>query len=224
MDYERLNFSVSQNSWSGDTTPQIVPISSTTNGNSTSANNVSSSSPNHGNTTSSHNLPAGTIAGLVVATCFIFIIAAAAAAFYFIRRRRIRKKKQSEDSKKEEAFDPFAKAEMDGSGKDPLGELDAPWKPPPEADSSSRIEMPGNDVIAELAGNRGRAEMEGNSTAAEVKGETIVAVEMDAGIYGLSGASSLTPRTSRSDTSSSSNNNKRERPLVKQKPLPISPT
>ncbi len=219
VDYERLNFSLSQNSWSGDTTPQIVPISSTTKG--PSANDVSSSSANDGNTTSSHKLPAGTIAGIGVAAFFIFIIAAAAAAFYFIRRRRIRKEKQS---KKEEAFDPFAKAEMDGSGKDHSGELDAPWKPPPEADSSSRIEMPGNGNEAELAGNRGVVEMEGSSTAAEVKGDTIVAVEMDAGVYGLSGASSISPRTSRSDTSSSSNNDKRERPLVKRKPLRMLPS
>ncbi len=216
VDYERLNFSVSQNSWSGDTTPQIVPISSTSNG--PSANDESSSSANDGNTTSSHKLPAGTIAGVGVAASFIFIIAAVAAAFYFIRRRRIRKEKQP---KQGEAFDSFAKAEMDGSGKDPSGKLDAPWKPPPEADSSPRIEMPGNGNEAELAGNRGGVEMEGSSTAAELKGDTIVAVEMDAGVYGLSGASSLAPRTSRSDTSSSSNNNKRERPVVKRKPLPI---
>lgn len=48
---------------------------------------------------------------------------------------------------------------MDGLGKHLLGELDASGKLPAEADSSSRIEMPGNGTKTELAGSRVSVEM-----------------------------------------------------------------
>lgn len=222
VDYERSNFSVSQNNWDGDTTPEIAAIASTTN--STSANNASSSSVDHRKASSSHNLPPGTFAGVGVAAFFLCLIAVTVATFYIIRRRRRRREDQPVEPKVEEILDPYAKAEMDGSGKDPLGELDAPWKPPPEADSSSRVEMPSNDDKSELAGGKCGVEVEGSDVAAELKGDRFSLVEMDAGRHGLSEVPSLSRRTSRSNISSLRKDDTRERPAGRRKPLPKVPT
>ena len=68
----------------------------------------------------------------------------------------------------EEVINPFAKAEIDGSGKDPPGELEAPLQLPVEADSWSRFEVPGNfGSTRELAGSRVSVEIEGSVPAAE---------------------------------------------------------
>lgn len=85
----------------------------------------------------------------------------------------------------EETPDPYAKAEMDGSGKDPLGELDAPWQLPPEADSSSRAEMPSKSNKSELPGSKGGVEVVGSDVAAELEGDRLALVEMEIGAHGL---------------------------------------
>ena len=206
------NFSVSQNDWYGDTTPQIVPISS-----AFKSIVLNSTSTSNGNATSSHKMPAGSIAGIGVGAAFFFLIPGAiAAAVYSIRRRRRRREEQSNDPKIEETLDPYAKPEMDGSGKDPLAELKVPWRSPAEADSCSRIEMAGNGNGTELVGSRVSVEMEGSHLAGE---ERLAPVEMDAGTHGVSEAPSSSPRTLRNETSSSPNN-RRERPTGRRKPLP----
>lgn len=122
VDYERLNFSVLQNKWSRDSTPQIVPISTTNNRNSVV--NESDSSTNDGKAISSHKMTAGKIADITVAAFLICAIATKVAGFYFNHRRRRRKEEQPVDSKVVQA-------------RDPLEELDTSSKPSPEADSSS---------------------------------------------------------------------------------------
>ena len=222
VDYERSNFSVSQNNWDGVTTPEITAIASTTN--STLANNASSSSVDHGKARNSHSPPTGTLAGVGVTAFFLCLIAVTAATFYIIRRRRRRREDQPVEPKVEETLDPYAKAEMDGSGKDPLGELDAPWKPPQEADSSSRVEMPSNINKPELAGSKGGVEVEGSDVAAEMKGDRLCPVEMDAGAHGLSEVPSPSLRTSKSNISPLREDDIRERPASRRKPLPKLPT
>ena len=218
VDYERQNFFVSQNDWYGDTTPQIVTISSTA-----IPTAVNGTSTFNGKVRGSHRPPPGILAGAGVAAFFACtdIIAAATGAF-FIRRRRRSRKKMLKDPKIEETIDAFAKAEMDGSGKDPLAELDAPWKSPVEADSSSRIEMPGNlGERRELVGSRVSLEMEGSHAAAE---DNFGLVEMDAGTHGLPEVPSLSPRTLKSDTSTQKKDDRRKKPIGKRKPLAKLPT
>lgn len=217
VDYERQNFSVSQNDWYGDTSPQIVTISPIA-----IPNAVNGTSTFNGKVGGSHRPPPGTLAATGVAAFFACIIATAAGAFFFNRRRRRSREKMLKDPKIEETIDAFAKAEMDGSGKDPLAELDAPWKSPVEADSSSRIEMPGNlGERRELVGSRVSLEMEGSNAAAE---DRFGLVEMDAGTHGLLEAPSLSPRTLKSDTSTQKKDERRKRPSGKRKPLAKLPT
>ena len=205
VDYERRNFSISQNDWYGDTTPQIVSIASTD-----IPNMVNKTSTNGKNATSRYKMPASSITSVSVTAFLGFYIAAVVVSFYLFRRRRRTRQKQPKDSKIEEVVNPFAKAEMDGSGKDPPGELDAPWRSPVEADSSSRIEMPGNlGNMRELAGSRVSVEIEGNHPAAENR---LGLVEMDAGPHGLCEAPSTSPRTVRIDSSSSNKDDWGDRP------------
>ncbi len=165
-------------------------------------------------------MPAGSIAGIGVAAAFSVLIIAAATAVYSIRRRRRRREEQSKNAKSEETLDLYAKPEMDGSGKDPLAELEVPWTSPAEADSCSRIEIAGNGNGTELVGSRVSVEMEGSHVVVE---ERLAPVEMDAGTRGVSEAPTSSPRTLRSETSSSPNN-RRERPTGRRKPLPKQPT
>ena len=197
VDYERRNFSISQNDWYGDTTPQIVPIYSTD-----IPSTVNNTSASDGNATSRHKTPASTI-GSIIGAVFsgILIAAAAVAAIYFFRRRRRKGQNQPKDPNIEEIIDPFAKAEMDGSGKSPRGELEAPLPLPVEADSSSRVEIPGNlGNTRELAGSRVSVEIGGSVPAAD---ERLSIIEMDAGTHGLCEAPSTSPHVLRIDNSSS---------------------
>lgn len=77
---------------------------------------VNDTSTNHGNTKSRYKLPASTVVSISVATFLGFMIAVFA-AYYFVRKLRRSVEEQPEDRKIEETIDPFAKAEMDGSGK-----------------------------------------------------------------------------------------------------------
>ena len=163
VDYERRNFSISPNDWYGDTTPQIVPIASTD-----IPSMVNNTSASDGDATRRHKMPASTIGSVIGAAFFGIFIAAVVASLYLFRRRRRKGQKQPRDPMIEEVIDPFAKAEMDGSGKDPPGELEAPSQLPVEADSSSRAELPGNlGGTRELAGSRVSVEIEGSAPAAE---------------------------------------------------------
>ena len=166
---------------------------------------------NHGNTKSRYKLPASTIVSISVATFLGFMIAVVA-AFDFVRRLRRSVEEQPKDRKIEETIDPFAKAEMDGSGKDPPAELNAPCRSPVEADSSSRVEMPGNlGKRRELARSRVSVEMEGSDATTEDRPGP---VELYAGTHGPSEA----PSALRVDTSSSKIDDRRERPSGKRKP------
>ena len=217
VDYERRNFSISQNNWYGDTTPQIVPIASTD-----LPSTVNNTSANDGKATSRHKMPAREIGTIIGAAFFGFLVAAVVVSFYFFRRRRRKGQKQPKDPMIEEVIDPFAKAEMDGSGKDPPGELDAPWRSPVEADSSSRVELLGNLGNArELAGSRVSVEIEGSVPAAENR---LGPVEMDAGTHGPCEAASSSPHALRIDNSSSNKNHRGYRPSGKRKPLVKLPT
>ena len=143
---------------------------------------VNNTSTRDGNATSRHRMPASTI-GSIIGAAFGFLIAASAVSFYLFRRRRRTRQKQPKDPEIEEVVNPFAKSELDGSGKDPPGELDAPWRSPVEADSSSRVEVPGDlGNTRELAGSRVSVEIEGSHPAAENR---LGVVEMDAGTHGL---------------------------------------
>lgn len=184
--------------------PQIVPISS-----KVTSSAVNSTSTGNGKATRSLKIPTGTIIGIGVAgALFILIIAAVAAAVYFIRRRRRRNEEESKDPKIEETLDPFAKPEMEGSGKDPLAELEVPWISPAEADSCSRVEMAGSGNGTELVGSRVSVELEGSNVAVE---DRVAPVEMNAGTHAVSEAPSSSPRTLRCEISSSLNNSWRER-------------
>ena len=176
---------------------------------------VNDTSTNHGNTKSRYKLPASTIVSVSVATLLGFMIAVLA-AFYFVRKLRGSVEEQPKDRKIEETIDPFGKAEMDGSGKDPPAEIDAPCRSPVEADSSSRVEMPGNlGKRRELAGSRVSVEFEGSDAATEDRPRP---VELYAGTHGLPEAPSLSPPAFRVDTSSSKTDDRRERPSGKRKP------
>ena len=160
---------------------------------------VNKTSTNGKNATSRYKMPATSIISISIAAFLGFLVAAVVASFYLFRQRRRKGQKQPKDPKIEEVVNPFAKAEMDGSGKDPPGELDAPWRSPVEADSSSRIEMPGNlGNTRELAGSRVSVEIEGSVPAAESR---LGLVEMDAGTHGFCEAPLNSPRTVRIDTS-----------------------
>ena len=164
---------------------------------------VNKTSTNYRNAKSRYKLPASTIVSISVAT-FLGLIIAVVAAFYFVRRLRRSREKKLEDRKLEETIDPFAKAELDGSGKDPPAELKAACRSPAEADSSSRVEMLGDlGRRRELAGSRVSVEMEGSDAATQHKPGP---VELDAGTHGLF------------DTSSSKTDDRRERPSGKRKP------
>ena len=140
-----------------------------------------------------HKMPTSTIAGISVSASFGFVIAALVTSFYFLRRRRRSRENLPKDIHSEDTFDPFAKAEMDGSGKTPLAELDVPWRSPVEADGSARIEMPSNlGKRTELAGSRVSVEIEGRNVAAE---ERLGPLEMDAETHGLSKSPSPSRRT-----------------------------
>ena len=116
----------------------------------------------------------------------------------------------------EETIDPFAKAEMDGSGKDSPAELNAPCRSPVEAGSSSRVEMPGDlRKRREFARSRVSVEMEGSDLATEDRPGP---VELYAGTHGHSEAPSPSPPALRVDTSSSKCDDRRERPSGKRKP------
>ena len=138
------------------------------------------------------------------------------AASYFVRKLRRSVEEQPKNRKIEETIDPFAKAEMDGSGKDPPAELNASCRSPVEADSSSRVEMPGNlGKRRELAGSRVSVEIEGSDAATEDRPGP---VELYAGTHGLPEALSPSPPALRVDTSSSKTDDRRERPSGKRKP------
>ena len=174
---------------------------------------VNNTSANDGNATSRHKMPAREIGTIISAAFYGFLVAAIVAAFYFFRPRRRRWQKQPKDFKTEEVINPFAKAEMDGSGKDPPGELDAPWRSPVEADSSSRVEMPGNlGNTRELAGSRVSVEIEGSVPAAENR---LGLVEMDAGTHDLCEVPSPSSRTVRIGNSSSNKDGRGDRPSGK---------
>ena len=109
--------------------------------------------------------------------------------------------------------DPYRKAEMDGAGKPPIGELYQEGKLG-EVDSSSKVEMQGSQPglaaekrhLAEIEGSRGGAEIEGTGGGmemeagrlrAEMAGDHLAPVELDAGPQGLHELS--TPNTSNSE-------------------------
>ena len=167
-------------------------------------------------------MPASTIGSIIGAAFFGFLIAIVVAAFYYFRRRRRKRQKQAKDPLIEEVINPFAKAEMDGSGKDPPGELEAPFRSPVEADSSSMVELPGSPGnTRELAGSRVKVEMEGSIPAAENRHGP---VELDAGTHGLCEASSSSPHALRIDNSSSDKDDRGDSPSGKRKSLVKLPT
>lgn len=182
MDYERRNFSVSQNVWREKSTPQIVPIAAVDNGTDTAM------IPSSGDRRS---ISAGGIAGVVLGIV-VGVVAAALIAFFILRkRRRTRREKEAADilaAKATEGSSPFQKAEMDGSGKDPSGELDAT----PEAQDCSVLEKDGEAATAEVEGSNGGAEISGDTTwSVEKRGQLpdTEPVEMDAGSGGSNGLS-----------------------------------
>ena len=176
---------------------------------------VNDASRNHGNTKSRYKLPASTIVSISVATFLGFMIAVVA-AFYSVRRLRRSVEEQPKDRKIEEIINPFAKARIDSSGKDPPAELNAPCRSALAANSSSRVEMPGNlGKRRELARRRVSVEMEGSDAATEDRPGP---VELYAGTHGLSEAPSPSPPALRVDTSSSKIDDSRERPGGKRKP------
>ena len=188
VDYERSNFSVSQNSWVENAPQHIIPIKS--------INSTSPPSPQH---PKSSGISIGAIVGIIVAAV-VLLIFAAVAAFFIIRRRR--KKREAEKKKEEEEDDPYRKPEMDGNGKPPIGELYTEGKLG-EVDSTSKVEVQGSqpDIagqvkanMAEVEGSRGGAEVEGTTGGAEMEGSHLRAemagdhyapVELDAGPQGL---------------------------------------
>ena len=183
---------------------------------------VKNTTTNDGNVTSRHKIPASTIGSIIGAAFLGFLIAVVVAAFYFFRRRRRKGQTQPKDPKIEEVINPFAKAEMDGSGKDPPGELEAPSQSPVEADSSSRVELLGNlGNTRELAGSRVSVEIEGSHPNAENQHGL---VELDAGTHGLCEAPSSSPHALRIDNSSSNKDDRGDSPSGKRKPLDELPT
>lgn len=199
-------------------------------------------------TSTKSGISVGTIAGIIVAVVVLLLFTAAAVAYFLIRKRR--KRKIEEETKKEED-DAYRKAEMDGTGKPPVGELYSEHKLG-EADSSSKIEMQGSQPglapydknKAEMEGSVGRAEMEGTKGGvemegsklraemdggrlrAEMDGDYLAPVELYAGPQGLSELPS--PATSNSELPSplSSGNEKRvgaARWSKKSKPVPKLP-
>ena len=230
MNYERSNFSVAQNLWVENAPQHILPIAS-----------INSTTPAVTTSQKSSGISIGAIVGIVVGVVVLLLLAAAA-AFFVIRGRR---KKIKEAGKSEvEEDDPFRKAEMDGNGKPPIGELYAEGKAG-EVDSSSKVEMQGSQPgasavdkknMAEIEGSRGGVEMEGtvggmemegSRLRAEMAGDHLAPVELDAGSHGLSELPS--PNTSNSEFQSplSSSSNRRTglsaRWSRRQKPIPKQP-
>ena len=221
---------MSQNLWVDGIPEHIVAIKSI---NDTSTANTTPFKKTSGIST-------GAIVGIVVAAVVILIFSAAS-AFFIIRRRR---KKRKEPEKKDEDDDPYRKAEMDGSGKPPIGELYTEGKLG-EVDSSSKVEMQGSQPaistedkqkLAEIEGSRGGTEMEGTAGGtemegshlrAEMAGDHLAPVELDAGPLGLSELPS--PNTSNSELPSplSPDDNRRSRLSTawtrRQKPTPRLP-
>lgn len=213
MDYERRNFSVSQNVWRERSTPQIFPIAAVDNGTDTAT------IPSSGDRRS---ISAGGIAGVVLGIV-VGLVAAALVTFFILRkRRRNRRVKETADilaAKATDESDPFQKAEMDGSGKDPPGELDAT----PEAQDCPVLEMNGEAATAEVEGSRAGIEIPGDTTwSAKKKGQlpNTEPVEMDAGSNGLSEAPAASPTAPKSIAGSLERLGSRVRPPVRRKPLP----
>ncbi len=190
-------------------------------------------------TTQKSGISTGAIVGIVVAVVVVSLLAAAGAAYFIIRKRQ--KKKKEIESKKEEE-EGFRKAEMDGTGKPPIGELYSEDKLG-EADSSSKIEMQGSQPgiaaydknKAEMEGSKGGVEMEGTKSGVEMEGSRLRAemdgdylspVEMYAGPQGLYELPS--PATSSSELPSPPNpgnerRNGASRWSRKSKPVPKLP-
>lgn len=190
--YEFSNFSVSQNAWVEDAPSQIESLPAVN----------STKSPLTKVPQSSNSIPIGAIIGIAVAAV-VLILFAAGLTWFCVRRRRKSKKEKKEANEKDEV-DPFGgKPEMDGTSRDPIGELYAPDKLGEEMDSSSKIELAGKEGAsaydkntAEMAGSRGGVEMEGTKGGvemeaskphlrSEMEGDHLAPIEMYAGEHGL---------------------------------------
>ena len=187
VNYEQSNFSVSQNIWVEDARSQIVAIRSNT------------TAPPVSQTHKKSSIAIGAIVGIIVAAV-VLVLLAALAAFFIISKRRKRRREKENPKKVDD--DPFRKAEMDGTGKPPIGELYAEGKVG-EVDSTSKVEMQGsqpglslNDQKntaeiegstggAEMEGTKGGVEMEGSTLRAEMAGDHVPPVELYAGPQGL---------------------------------------
>ena len=226
VNYESSNFSVSQNVWAENAPSEILAIRT-----------ANSTAPPAPKSTKKSGISTGGIIGVIAAIAVLAIIAAVTAIF-IIRRKR--KRRKEEEAKKVDEDDPYRKAEMDGNGKPPVGELYTEGKFG-EVDSSSKVEMQGSQPTVphddknraeiegskggvEMEGTKGGVEMEGGRLRAEMDGDHLAPVEMYAGPHGLYEMPS--PITSNSDLPSpmSSSNERSSRSPVgwshRNKPVP----
>ena len=193
VNYEKSNFSVSQNLWDESAATRILSIDAA------NANNATPPNVSKVQQTTSNSISTSTIIGIAVAVV-AFIIAAAIGASFLIRRRR--RKAEKEKGGNVDDVEPFQKPEMDATSKAPPRELYAEGKAG-EVDSSSKIEMQGSNVDisacnsnaaemegtsagVEMEGTRGAAEMQGSRQEVEMEGSTLAGpVELYAGPYDL---------------------------------------
>ena len=203
----------------------------------TANSTANSTAPPAGKSTKKSGISTGGIIGIIAAIVVLAMIAAAT-AILVIRRKR--KRRKEEETKTVEEDDPYRKAEMDGNGKPPIGELYTEGKFG-EVDSSSKVEMQGSHPTAphadknraeiegskggvEMEGTKGGVEMEGSRLRAEMDGDHFAPVEMYAGPHGLYEIPS--PITSNSDLPSpmSSSNGRSSRSPAgwthRNKPVP----
>ena len=187
VDYERGNFSISQNTWTG-TPPQLVPITAVQNG------ETDSTTTGRTNASTEKTISKGAIAAIVIVLvlgCLVAVII----AIILIRRKRRRRQDaaaQAEKSLQPEQINNFQKAEMDGSGKPLPGELDSviPLKLPAEARGSFVAETEGDGIVAEVPGDGANIEMDVDSARAVMQ-RGLKPVEMDAGTFGIPEAPAL---------------------------------
>lgn len=163
VDYERQNFSLSQNAFVENIKQNLIPIPPL--GNDTLTINRTPQRP-----PASSKLSGGALTGIIVAILTLVILVSGSIIF-LIRRR----KANLDRAKSKRGENPFEKPELDGQTKPVISEL---YNPHGEADSrelKKNVELDATmEIMAavEVEGSRGGVEMESNAPAA---------VELDAG-------------------------------------------
>ncbi len=176
VDYERLNFNVSQALFQNNVPQKIITIPSVNSTNSTGPGNNITKVPQ--TPPPSRKLSAGATAGIIIAALALCALAIGAFTFWYLRRRKSRKS-TADDTNSD-------KAEMDDSGRPTVGELydenGVPKKPGLEMEGSNpdlvldekpgrpRLEMQGSSGGAEMEGSRPHLEMQGSEGGVEMEG------------------------------------------------------